>query len=105
MYRLARAGNRRLAVRFSEAEPLEGCLALEGLVEWVWVDCFTRLPLTEEAYARLHGRFRLCLVSPEIQGHPKATIDEYRRHLQRSGMALDAVCTDFPAEWEAGAAR
>src|SRR5688572_9551394 len=50
LVKLARRGEKNLAVRFSEFEPLEGCLALAGLADWVWVDCFTKLPFTRENY-------------------------------------------------------
>lgn len=94
---LARRGERRIAVRYSEFEPLEAALALAGLVEWVWVDCFTHLPLTAASHRRLAGHFKICLVSPELQGHPRAEIAAYRRQL--AGLPLDAVCTDLPEEW------
>src|SRR6185369_7763996 len=38
LVRLARRGEKNLAVRYSEFEPLEGALAFAGLVNWVWVD-------------------------------------------------------------------
>jgi hypothetical protein len=94
---LARRGERRIAVRYSEFEPLEFALAFAGLVDWVWVDCFTHLPLNAESYRRLAAHFKLCLVSPEMQGHGRAEIARYRRQLQT--MPLDAVCTDFCEDW------
>lgn len=98
LVRLARSGVREVAVRFSEFEPLSACLAFAGLIDWVWVDCFTRLPLDPAAHAQLRrAGFRLCLVSPELQGHPAAEIDRYRALL--ADTPVDAVCTDFPARW------
>jgi hypothetical protein len=97
LVRLARAGERRVAVRYSEFEPVEFALAFAGWVEWVWVDCFTRLPLDPEAHARLSQHFKLCLVSPELQGHPRARIAEFRQQLR--GLPVDAVCSDFCEDW------
>ena len=94
---LARRGERSVAVRFSEFEPIEFALAFADRVDWVWVDCFTHLPLDHDSHRRLKEHFKICLVSPELQGHPRATIDAYRRQLD--GMPIDAVCTDFPADW------
>jgi hypothetical protein len=94
---LARRGMRQIAVRYSEFEPLEFALAFAGLVDWVWVDCFTRLPLTSVSYHQLYQHFKLCLVSPELQKHPRETIQSFRRQLQT--MPVDAVCTDFWADW------
>jgi hypothetical protein len=94
---LVRRGERRVAVRYSEYEPVEFALAFAGRAEWCWVDCFTRLPLDPEVYARLHQHFKLCLVSPELQGHPRARIAEFRRQL--GGMPIEAVCSDFCEDW------
>ncbi len=94
---LARRGERRVAVRYSEYEPIEFALAFAGLADWVWVDCFTHLPLDRASHRRLTEHFKICLVSPELQRHPRDTIQAYRRQLE--GMAVDAVCTDFPEDW------
>lgn len=99
---LASQGERRIALRFSEYEPIESCLALAGMVEWVWVDCFTRMPLTPECHRRLKEHFKLCAVSPELQGRPADTIPDYAEQLRP--YAMDAVCTKRPDLW-LGAAR
>lgn len=97
LIRLARRGVRRIAVRYSEYEPLESALALAGMVDWVWVDCFTRLPLDAHSYAQLSQHFKICLVSPEMQGFPRQTIQTYRQALQE--MPIEAVCSDFCTDW------
>jgi hypothetical protein len=94
---LVRGGEKRVAVRFSEYEPIEFALAFRGRVEWVWVDCFTHLPLSPEKHARLQEHFKICLVSPELQGHPREKIREFREQLQ--GLPVDAVCSDFCDDW------
>jgi hypothetical protein len=98
LIRLARRGVRKAAVRYSEYEPIESALALAGKVDWVWVDCFTHLPLNQESYRRLHQNFKICLVSPELQKFPRQTIQDYRRQLRE--MPIEAVCTDFCGDWE-----
>jgi hypothetical protein len=98
LVKLARRGERNLAVRFSEFEPIESALAFAGRCDWVWVDRFSRLPLDPESYARLKQHFKLCLVSPELQGHGREAIPAYRRQLET--MPVDAVCTDFCGDWE-----
>jgi hypothetical protein len=98
LVKLARRGEKKLAVRYSEFEPLEGALAFAGKVDWVWVDCFTRLPLNRDSYASLKKHFKICLVSPELQGQGRAAISDYRRQLE--GMPVDAVCTDFTDDWK-----
>ena len=94
---LTRQGVRQVAVRFSEYESLEFALAFAGKVDWVWVDSFTRLPLEPESYRLLHRYFKICLVSPELQRHPRTMIQVFRSQLKR--MPLDAVCTDFCDDW------
>ncbi|MBU0630350.1 MAG: hypothetical protein KKC80_05460 [Candidatus Margulisbacteria bacterium] len=93
--KMAGKGFVKNAVRFSEYESLETCLAMKGKCDWVWVDCFSRLPLTPEIYVRLKEHFKICLVSPDLLGRP-AQIKEYRKMIGQ--MELDAVCAD---DWEA----
>ena len=91
-------GERKIAVRFSEFEPIESALALAGQIEWVWVDCFTKLPLTPESHAALKKHFKLCIVSPELQGRSTDTIPAFADELR--SFVVDAVCTKAPAVWQ-----
>lgn len=95
---LVREGERRIAVRFSEYEPVESALALAGQVEWVWVDCFTKMPLDGRTYELLKGHFQLCAVSPELQGRGASSIESYARRL--APYPVDAVCTKRPDLWK-----
>lgn len=97
--KLSRSGVRDIAVRYSEYEPLEQCLALKGLVNWVWVDCFTRCPLDDRSFSELKKHFKLCLVSPELQQHPLERIAEFKKQL--AAYDIDAVCTKKPELWRA----
>ena len=94
---LVAKGESRVAVRFSEYEPAESALALAGQVEWVWVDCFTRMPLAPETYSQLKRHFKLCAVSPELQGRGVESIVDYAKQLEPYPM--DAVCTKRPDLW------
>ncbi len=96
---LVAADEHRVAVRFSEFEPVENALSLAGVVEWVWVDCFTRMPLTPEIYRKLKAHFKLCAVSPELQGRAPETIAAYAVEL--APYPMDAVCTKRPELWRA----
>jgi len=99
----SRLGEHRCAVRVSEFESVETALSLAGKVDWVWVDCFTRFPLDGGDAARLKDAgFRLCLVSPELQGRDAALeIPQMIRLLAEQGIVADAVCTKRPDLWEA----
>lgn len=67
IYKLSNEGENKSAVRFSEFEGLDTILNMKGKVEWVWVDCFTKNPLTFEIYTRLKDAgFKLCFVPPRI---------------------------------------
>jgi hypothetical protein len=97
----ARNGERRCAVRVSEFESVDTALTLAGKVDWVWVDCFTRFPLTTESAQRLQqAGFKLCLVSPELQGRPAETeIPQLRAQLASLRITAEAVCTKRPDLW------
>ena len=98
----ANAGERRCAIRVSEFESIETALALAGKVGWVWVDCFTRFPLDHEDVQRLkRADFRMCLVSPELQGRTAETeIPVLAQLLAEHDIQADAVCTKRPDLWE-----
>ena len=98
----SRAGEHRCAVRVSEFESVETAMTLAGKVDWVWVDCFTRFPLTHEAAQQLQqAGFKLCLVSPELQGRDAATeIPALIELLRQRGIVAEAVCTKRPDLWE-----
>lgn len=101
LVKTARTGERRCAVRVSEFESVDTALTLAGKIDWVWVDCFTHFPLSTADYNRLRdGGFRLCLVSPELQGRTAATeIPAMRALLAERCIEADAVCTKTPEPW------
>lgn len=103
LVRTARSGESRCAVRVSEFESIYTAIALSGMVEWVWVDCFTRFSLTSDEALRLkQAGFKLCLVSPELQGRDSAQseISAIRNCFLQWDIAIDAVCTKLPQLWE-----
>ena len=93
LVKLSALGEKRLGIRFSEYESIETVYSMKGLVDWVWIDCFTRNPLTKEMETTLHTLgFKLCFVSPELQQQPEK-IAMYTRYFQENIINLDAVCT------------
>ncbi len=98
MIKLSNKGMRKLAVRFSEFESIDTCLAMAGRAEWVFVDVFTRLPLDDSAYSKLSKKFKICVVSPELLGR-EADADSYKELFTRKGYKIDAVLTKNPARW------
>lgn len=103
----SKAGEHRCAVRVSEFESIDTALTLAGKVDWVWVDCFTRFPLTGQDARRLQAAgFRLCLVSPELQGRDaQKEVPELQALLAELEIAADAVCTKRPDLWELATVR
>jgi hypothetical protein len=95
-------GERRCAVRVSEIESIETALSLAGKIDWVWVDCFTHFPLSRESAKRLKDAgFKLCLVSPELQGrNAESEIPALAALLNERGIQADAICTKRPDLWE-----
>ena len=86
-------------MRVSEFESIDTALTLAGQIDWVWVDCFTRFPLTAADAARLTGAgFKLCLVSPELQGRDAETGIAAMK-AQVTGFDIAAVCTKRPDLW------
>lgn len=101
LVRTVTAGEDRCAVRVSEYESVATALRLQGLARWVWLDSFTgRLPAPEELQQLVEAGFRICLVSPELQGRPaEIEVPDIKKYLIDSGISLDAVCTKVPTLW------
>ncbi len=98
----SKAGVNKCAVRVSEFESIETALTLAGKVDWVWVDCFNYFPLTEQDAQKLkRAGFKLCLVSPELQGRDaNVEISKLVLLLRERNIVADAVCTKRPDLWE-----
>ena len=98
----SKLGEHHCAVRVSEFESIETALSLAGKIDWVWVDCFTKFPLAGIDAKRLQDAgFKLCLVSPELQGRPADTaIPELAKLLNERHITADAICTKNPELWK-----
>ena len=102
IYLLSKDGEKDIALRFSEFEGLDTILNMKDKVDWIWVDCFTRLALTNlEANLLKQAKFKLCLVSPELQGYdPECEIPKMWNILVERNIFIDAICTKRPEIWE-----
>ena len=88
-----------LCIRFSDMEPIDLALSFEGKIKWVWIDYFSSFPLTIETFYILKkAKFRICLVSPEIQLNSFFSIQKLLKTFKN--MEIDAVCTKDPKIWE-----
>jgi hypothetical protein len=98
----SKLGERHCAVRISEFESIETALTLAGKIDWVWVDCFTRFPLTNSDAKRLkNAGFKLCIVSPELHGRPaKTEIPHLASLLRERFINPEAICTKEIEFWK-----
>jgi hypothetical protein len=55
------------------------------------------MPLLEEAYNALKKSFKICIVSPELQGKDAAEIAVYKEMLK--SFKINTVCTKMPDLW------
>ena len=93
IFLLSNEGEKNIALRFSELEGLDIILSMKGKVKWVWVDCFTKLPIDNKNFKILkEAGFQLCLVSPELQKR-ESDLADYKDYLHREGVLFDAICT------------
>jgi hypothetical protein len=102
LVKYSRLGEHRCAVRVSEFESIQTALTLAGKVDWVWVDCFTQFSLSHDDAKKLQeAGFKLCLVSPELQGRDAETeIAELVQMLHERNIRAEAVCTKRSDLWE-----
>jgi len=93
-------GENRIALRVSEFESIETALNLKNKVQWVWVDIFSKFPLSKYEYKKLkEAKFKLCLVSPELQKLNNVRINKLKSYLKEENILFDAVCTKKPELW------
>ena len=92
----------KIALRYSEFEKEDTILHLAGRIEWIWIDCFSKIPGNPEIYKafRKNG-FKLCFVSPELQGQSNK-IKEYKDYFIENNIQIDAVCSKLinSSEWQ-----
>ncbi len=102
LVKYANKGHRKSAIRFSEFESIDTVFSLEGKIEWVWVDYFSHFPLKkEESYLLREKGFKICLVSPELQGFkPEVEIEKLQNYIKNNDIYFDTVCTKYPLLWE-----
>ena len=99
MVRLSREGVPNMMVRVSTYEPLDHARAFAGHATWAWLDCFEGDPPDRAIVRALHALdYRVCVVSPELEGYPTDRIDAFHALLPTL-RPTDAVCTRHPDRW------
>lgn len=90
--RLIDLGEQNIALRFSEYEGFDTIKNMRGKINWIWVDCFTKLPITSDlANLFKDWGYKLCLVSPDLQSRPEDIVT-YKNYLREQNITFDAIC-------------
>ena len=90
---LSDSGENNIALRFSEFECMDTIRKMSERVKWVWVDCFTKLPLNKIIYDELKSlKLKICIVSPELQGKDHQ-IELYAKYMADNNIIPDAICS------------
>lgn len=100
LYRASRQGEQAIAVRYSEDEPIELVNKYNNMVDWVWIDTNTKLPLDIKIISHLK-HFKTCLVCPGRWGRPNDIIP-YRNLMKELDFEPTAIMTSSKdvQQWE-----
>jgi len=89
-----------LAIRLSEFETIVNALILDKKPQWVWIDHFNKFPFkSKEVELLKKNGYKICIVSPELQGKENSKIKELKNILYKKSITFDAVCTKYPELW------
>lgn len=87
--------NPNFAVRISKYEDQNFALKFKNKINWVWLDCFEGIPPEETWFDQVKANFKICLVSPELQGASLSQIEKFK-HLKTK---VHAICTKEVNQW------
>jgi len=88
LYKASRNGERNIAIRFSEMEPIENVILFQNKVDWVWIDTITETPITKDNIEVLRS-FKICHVCPSRWGR-QLEINSFIGKLKRNGVFEDS---------------
>lgn len=100
VFKAINSGQKNIAIRFSEKEPINNVKNLVGKLNYVWIDTFTKFPINKKNYIILK-KFHKCLVSPDRWQRPK-DIKKYKNILKKNNFEIDSIMTSKNniKEWE-----
>jgi len=75
------------------SESIETIKNFRYMVDWVWIDCFKKIPLDVKIYKLLRKyKYKICLVSPEL--HDRRVKNERTINLiKQKKINIDMLCT------------
>ena len=95
IFHLSKSGEKNVALRFSEFEGIDTIINMKNKVKWIWVDCFSKIPITKSEYNLFKKKgYKLCLVSPELQGQEEK-LKKYKKYLKDENIIFDAICSKY----------
>ncbi len=87
----SKKAQKNMAIRYSEYESIQTVNQFIDKVGWVWIDTFTKLPITKTD-RKILDKFKKCLVCPE-RWNRKSDIANYKKILKSMNFKIDAVMT------------
>ncbi|MEI8061979.1 MAG: hypothetical protein WCG97_01650 [bacterium] len=93
-------GFKKIAIRYSENEPIEMALKYKKKADWLWIDIPTKLPISPKTIKQMKG-YKTCLVCPERWGRPSEIL-KYINNIKKLKFNLDAVMTSLKhsGDWQ-----
>ena len=90
---MSEKAKKKFCGRISEFESIESIELSKDLIDWVWVDCFTKFSLTTVNFQRIKDVLNknICLTSPDLVGRPE-DIALHAQIIKSLGCLPDAIC-------------
>ena len=93
LYNATEKGERNIAVRFSEKEPIENLNQFKDKLDWVWIDTINYFPVNIKNKHSFKNQ-KTCLVCPSRWGRPQ-DISKYKNRINLLNLKMDRVMTEI----------
>lgn len=93
LYNATEKGERNIAVRFSEKEPIENLNKFKDKLDWVWIDTINDFPVNLKNRHSFKNQ-KTCLVCPSRWGRPQ-DISKYKNRINLLNLKMDRVMTEI----------
>ena len=86
-------GERNIALRFSEKEPIENIINFRNEFDWVWIDTITKLPINQSNIKILKD-YKSCLVCPS-RWRRASDIFRIKKEINKLNFKVDYIMTEI----------